>query len=310
VCESGIDFYRGHPILHKRAFDNWHKNLFETYLKNRDIITPEPYKVWEYFNQKCNITQAFDIIINNKGIRELPKPKIYLNKTEAAQGYNIVREIEKTTGLKKTVVIQPFGRGVQQAGEFIIDPGSRSFNLADITEIVDALREDYSIIIMSEFPVKIASAKSTLPPVAIPHISDLRTWAAVIGATDHFLGCDSVGQHIAYALAKSATVVCGSTYPENVSYPGEDSFDIIDVGKAKRVYCPIRMSLDDETDRKNDDIMDLTQQQINNIIKTVKTGLGVPVRAQQRQSTCCSANDTVEPAFTFTPNIPKPKLLL
>ena len=29
VCEGGTDFYRGHPILHSRAYDHWHKNLFE-----------------------------------------------------------------------------------------------------------------------------------------------------------------------------------------------------------------------------------------------------------------------------------------
>lgn len=309
VCESGIDFYRGHPVLHKKAFDNWHKNLFDVYLKNRDIITPEPYKLWEYFNQQCNLSQAFDIIINNKGIRELPKPKLILNKTEAAQGYNIVREIEKATGLKKTLVIQPFGRGVQQIGDFIVDPSSRSFNLADITDIIDELREDYNVITMSDFPIKFASSKKHLPPVANPHIPDLRIWASVIGAADHFLGCDSVGQHIAFALDKSATVVCGSTFPENISYPNESMFDIIDVGKEKRSYCPIRMSLDDETDRKNDDIMDLNQVQINNIIKTVKKRLGAPVKEKQKPSGCCSIHNSDSSAYTFSPNIPKPKLL-
>ena len=43
-------------------------------------------------------------------------------------------------------------------------------------------------------------------PVAIPQNIDLRMWAGIIDAADHFLGCDSVGQHIAYALDKTATV--------------------------------------------------------------------------------------------------------
>jgi hypothetical protein len=41
VCEGGMDFYKGHPDLHSRAYDNWHKGLFEEHLKHRDIITPE-----------------------------------------------------------------------------------------------------------------------------------------------------------------------------------------------------------------------------------------------------------------------------
>ena len=40
VCESGMDFYRGHPVLHKHAFESWHKGLFENYLKDKDIVSP------------------------------------------------------------------------------------------------------------------------------------------------------------------------------------------------------------------------------------------------------------------------------
>ena len=80
VCEGGMNFYKAHPVLHKYAFDNWHKNLFEDYLKSRDCVTPEPYRQWHYYNQKCNIAQAFDMEIN--GIaepRELPSPSIKLS---------------------------------------------------------------------------------------------------------------------------------------------------------------------------------------------------------------------------------------
>ena len=61
VCEGGTDFYRGHPILHSRCYDHWHKNLFEDKLVDCELLTPEPYRVWEYFNQKCSIAQAYDI---------------------------------------------------------------------------------------------------------------------------------------------------------------------------------------------------------------------------------------------------------
>ena len=70
VCEGGTDFYKGHPTLSRRVFDHWHKGLFETYIKDRNCVSPEPYRVWEYYNQKCSLAQAFDIEINNKGLRD------------------------------------------------------------------------------------------------------------------------------------------------------------------------------------------------------------------------------------------------
>ena len=36
VCEGGMDFYKI-STLHKRAFDNWHKNLYEEKL-NKEIV--------------------------------------------------------------------------------------------------------------------------------------------------------------------------------------------------------------------------------------------------------------------------------
>ena len=61
VCEGGMDFYRGHSILHKHAYENWHKGLFDEHLRDKDLLSPEPYRINEYFNQKCSLAQAYDI---------------------------------------------------------------------------------------------------------------------------------------------------------------------------------------------------------------------------------------------------------
>ena len=83
VCEGGMNFYRGHPVLHKYAYDNWHKGLFEDKIKDRDCMTPEPYRIWHYYNQKCSLSQAFDIEINGLDEpRELPAPNITLAKED------------------------------------------------------------------------------------------------------------------------------------------------------------------------------------------------------------------------------------
>lgn len=274
VCEGGMDFYKGHPQLHELAYDNWHKNLFKDYIKDRDIITPEPYRIWEYYNQKCSLAQAFDIAINNKGIRDLPDPKIYMNKHELVQGYKVVEEVKAVTGKDKVVVFQPFGRTAENMGDFVIDGTSRSFHLNDVVRIVKDLRKDYAVIIMSEFPVTVEDNPTI--PIAIPQIPDVRVWSSVIQIADHFLGCDSLGQHMAKALGTTCTSVIGSTYPINISYPGHDDFDIIDLGEGKRKFSPIRLTMEEEIERYNDEVMELDDQSFKEIITSVRKRLGKP----------------------------------
>ena len=293
VCEGGMDFYKGHPLLHDRAYDNWHKGLFDQHIKHRDCVTPEPYRVWEYFNQKCSLAQAFDIAINNKGVRDLAPPKISLNKYEVVQGYNVVQEVKFKTGFDKAVVIQPFGRGVQNQGEFVVDPSSRSLHLNSVLEIINDLKKEYAVILMSEFPIALEENDSGKYPVAMPQIPDLRIWAGIIDVADHFIGCDSVGQHIARALGKTATIVAGSTFPINSSSPDCKDCDIIDLGDGKRKYSPIRISMEDHIERATDEIMEMTKDQLQQIVQSARKRLGKSTRFKgeykpvDAQAGCC-----------------------
>jgi len=273
VCEAGMDFYRGHPNLHKRAYESWHKGLFENHLKDKDIVSPEPYRVNEYFNQKCNLAQAFDIIINELvEPRVLPDPIIKLNKNELIQGHQTIQEMKSSIGKNKVVVVQPFGRSISKMGDFLVDQSSRSFELQNIINIIEKLRKEYLVIVMSEYPITVSTDEKNM--VAFPQIPDIRLWASIINSADHFLGCDSVGQHIAKSLGKTATVVTGSTFPENISYPNFDGFDIVDIGKDKRVYSPIRVSIDDERDRGNDEVMMMDEEQEQLVVDSVVSFLG------------------------------------
>ena len=280
VCEGGTDFYKGHPTLGNRVYDNWHKGLFEQFIKDRNCVTPEPYRVWEYYNQKCSLAQAFDIEINKKGVRDLSAPSVHINKIEMVQGANVVEEVKKVTGFDKAIVIQPFGRSVEQIGDFIVDATSRSFQINNIMSIINILKKEYAVIVMSEMPVRVEDTDNGKYPVAQPNLPNLRAWAGVIQVADHFIGCDSVGQHIVKALGKTATVVTGSTYPINISYPNDPDFDIIDVGAGKRVYSPIRIAMDEERDRLNDEAMELTDKQIKEICDSVRKHAGKSNRTQ------------------------------
>jgi hypothetical protein len=111
--------------------------------------------------------------------------------------------------------------------------------------------------------------------IAMPKNVSLTQWAGIINASDYFLGCDSVGQHISYALNKPSTIVIGATYAENISYPDNKNFHIIDNGKNKRAYSPIRMTFDECRDRNNEDLMVLNDERIKEIAKSIKDKIGV-----------------------------------
>ena len=273
VCEGGTDFFKGHPSLHVRAYDHWHKNLFEDKLKDMNIETPEPYRVWEYYNQKASLSQAYDIAINNKGIRDLSKPTLKLSKQEVLRGKQVIDEVKEKTKKEKVIVFQPFGRGIIEERGVITDFSGRSFEAENVISIVKKLSKKYAIVFMGEVAIDFSKHGIT-DAVAIPTGIDLRTWAAIIFMADHFLGCDSVGQHIAYALDKTATIVVGSTFKENVSYPNYEKFKVLDMGEGARIYSPIRITIDELADRVNEGIMAMNEKIEDVIIEELEKQLG------------------------------------
>jgi ADP-heptose:LPS heptosyltransferase len=272
ICEGSTEFYKGHPQLHAKAYDHWHKNLFEDKLKDMDLVSPEPYRVWEYYNQKASLAQAYDIAINDKGIRDLPRPQIKLSKQEQIVGQQVVSDVKEKTGKKKTIVMQPFGRGIVEDNGIITDFSGRSIEPDSMISLLKVLSKDYAIIFMGEISFEFSKHGIT-ESIAVPQKIDLRAWSAIISKADHFLGCDSVGQHLAYAFNKTATIVIGSTFKENVSYPDDDKFTILDMGEGARVYSPIRITIDEYSDRVNEGIMSMNTAIEEVIIKEVNAAL-------------------------------------
>lgn len=260
VCEGGTEFFKGHPYLDAKAYDHWHKNLFADKIKHMDVETPEPYRVWEYYNQKASLTQAFDICINNKGIRELPAPTISLSKEELAQGFGLITEIKNKLKKDKVVVFQPFGRGVKEANGLILDSTGRSMDTENVISLIKKFQESgWAVIMFSELKPNIKEAKLK-DEVAQPEGASLRIWTSIIKHADLFIGCDSVGQHLAHVLKTPAVTVLGSTYQINVSYPESDIFKVVDLGDKLRQYSPIRIVIDEAIDRTNESLMYMTKE--------------------------------------------------
>lgn len=270
ICEGGTDVFKGHPTLDGRTYDVWHKNLFAEKIKTRDIVSPEPYRIWEYYNQQCSIAQAFDIEINKKGIRSLPKPTLVLSKDELLTGRKLIGDVKKQLKKSKIVVFQPFGRGIQVVDDSLVDPTSRSIEFKDTKALIKKLQEkDYGVILMSEFKIDFTDEKFK-DEIAMPENVSMRQWAAIIKYADHFLGCDSLGQHLAYCVDKPSTVLFGSTYPINVSYPDSKLFTVLDMGEETREYSPIRITMDERVDRKHEAIMTMTPEIQTYVVEAVQ----------------------------------------
>jgi len=274
VCEGGTEFYKGHPDLDKRAYDVWHKSLFQDKIKERNCVSPEPYRVWDYYNQNCSLAQAFDIEINGqKEPRKLNRPTLKLNREEILNGEITLNEVKQGTGLDKVAIIQPFGRGVSYRDGIFNDSTARSIEYDDLVDIIKGLhKKKIAVMVMAEMPIDFSAAKVEIP-VPLPTGITLRQWAGLIKGADYFIGCDSVGQHICHALDVPASVLVGSTYPINTSHINEKKFEIFDIGKNTREYAPIRIAPDEQCDRINDGIMKMSNLQIENVVKSVVSGV-------------------------------------
>lgn len=295
IAEGWMELFLTSKIIRNNVYGVQHNGLFDV-VKDRELVTPEPYRLNAYFNQKANLIQAFDILINQDvPSLEIPETKKFnfeLGKLDTIVAKNLVNECKSHLQREKVIVFQPFGSGAKIEGSYIVDTSGRSFEVEDIKKIIKKLNENYGVILMSD--IKIASDEPL--GVMSPEGLNLLQWAAVIAEADYFLGCDSVGQHMANSIGKPSTVVIGSTYPENISYPDNKKFNIVDNGKENRIYSPIRICFDMLSDRNNENLMKLSNDTIDKIVKSIESTLGKnnfkeykkPATPIQMQSTCCT----------------------
>jgi len=95
----------------------------------------------------------------------------------------------------------------------------------------------------------------------------------LISQCDYFVGCDSVGQHMARAMNKPGLIFMGSTDEKNVSYP--EYFTMYRKSDCAPVYSPIRLSgLDCEfADRMNDGIMKFSEKDLDKAANIISRNL-------------------------------------
>jgi hypothetical protein len=274
VCEGGMEFYLGHPVLQSKAWDVNHKGLFPDLIRDNACVSPEPYRDFEYYNQKSSLQQSFWYEIVGERLTENKRPKIVLNKQEEMAALEVLSQVRNTHQKEKTIVIQPFGRSSQMGAGIVYDGSSRSVEQATFMELVAELSKEYNIVYMGEHKLEVVNLPIFQPNDQMP----LRIWAAIIEAADYFIGCDSVGQHIAHAFNKPGTVICGSTFPINITYP--EHFNIVEKKDIERTYSPIRIAGfgSEEADRLNDAIMNFSKEELKGIIDNIKSHIKKTVK--------------------------------
>lgn len=266
----------GNTLLQDRTYNPDTKGIFDLYIKEADIVSPEPYRVNGYFNQKLSLAEAFDELINETSDHsDLGVPKLYLSKNEEKTAANVIADAKQQQGNKPiTIVIQPFGRSARVDRGDIIDDSSRSLDPKSYLALVKKLSTKYTSILFAENQFFLPEDNYTFKLQ-----TDLRGWAGIIEAADYFVGCDSVGQHMARAFNKPGTVIVGSTYAINTTY--QDYFQIYEKPGQKK-YSPIRIcGLDSHlADRLNDTCMDFSDDQVNEIFDLIVSDIDKKVKVK------------------------------
>ena len=264
------DFFVGNRLLENRTHVMDEQDLFTNIVKGGEVIKPEPYYVSDYFNQKCSLAQAFDLEINGKHSISNKTPKIYFDPSEDIKSKDFIEALKREYKKDKVLVIQPYGQNAELFPDGIFDSSNRSFFTEDVVSLVTRLRDEYIIMFMGNLRLNISNVINgfNINDNSLIYLdATLREWAGFIKYADHFLGCDSVGQHLAKSVGQKTTVIIGGTFPINISYPDDDNFTIFDLGKDRRVYDPIRITVDMKSSETNKGIMKMDDSTINKIIE-------------------------------------------
>jgi hypothetical protein len=276
VMVAAWDFlYWGIPELQDRTYGIDTKGVFDNVIKNADqIITPEPYRCPAYFRQEISLVEGFDREINNtKDHSDLGIPVLKFNQQEVMVAKNTLEDLKAAQKKQKTVIFQPFGRGAKiDNRQGVFDEESRSLSQKDYLYLVKKIAMRYNTIFFGEPDFQLKQ-----DTVSQKYTCDLRQWGALVQEADYFIGCDSVGQHMARAVGTPGTVIFGSTFPINTSYP--DYFKIIETQQVRK-YTPIRIAGLDATlsNRLNEGTINFTTKELDDMFNTIVADIEKKVR--------------------------------
>lgn len=274
VVHGWESLYWSHPLLQNRTYGIHNKGIFEQVFKPTETVCPEPYFLHGYYNQKLSMAEAFDHQINQTDDHsDLEKPNLFISSLERNSARRIIARAREEKKKSYSVVVQPYGSTMQIMNDRPYDNSQRSMDVDQYLELVKRLSE-YAVVYYFG-PPELRHPLDEYTESLKDFNPDLRMFMSLISESDYFVGCDSVGQHMARAFNKPGTILMGSTFEKNVSYP--DHFNIFRKKGQEPVYNPIRFGGVDSdlVDRLNDEIMILPEKELNEFIGFICTDITV-----------------------------------
>lgn len=269
IVHGWQDLYWSHPLLQPRTVGIHQKNIFHEYVQNYDLVCPEPYYIHDYYRQTISLAEAFDRQINNTvDHTDLTKPNLYISTYEKLSAKRIIEEFKQIHKKNKVVVFQPYGSTMTVNNGIPYDNSNRSLNVDDYLKIGKFLNDkDCLVVFFGNRELKHPNDNFSVDLTKFN--PDLRMYMTLISECDYFIGCDSVGQHMAYSFNKPGTVFMGGTFEKNITHPKH--FKIIRKKDQRPIYSPIRLSGVDSdfTDRLNDGIMNFSNLDIEHFCQII-----------------------------------------
>jgi ADP-heptose:LPS heptosyltransferase len=263
------------PQLQERTFNPDTKGVWENiFMKADEVISPEPYRLPNFYKGKISLAEAFDEIINQTDDHsDLEYETLQLSQAEIRKGQEIIYKAYESQGKEQTIVINPYGSTAQVCPLGVYDDSLRSLQEGMFNQLCEWLAEDYNIIYMGYPHLLSQDNKFVYVPQPNPH---MREWMGIISQVDYLIGCDSVGQHIARATGTKGCVIMGGTDATNMSYP--DYFKIIQ--RKKPVYSPMRISSlqSNLAERLNKECIEYSDDEILDTYEKIKKDLkSIPI---------------------------------
>jgi hypothetical protein len=266
------NLYWNHPVLQKRTFGAVGKGTFDLFIKNNELIVPEPYLQHAYYNQHLSLAEAFDVDINKTNDHtDINKPNLYISTYEQINIRRIIAELKEQHKKNKLVIVQPYGSTMTMNNGRPFDTSHRSIDVDDYIRLISKIDKNALVVYFGN--PEFRHPADDITPNLNHFNPDLRMFMSFISECDYFVGCDSVGQHMARAFNKPGSIIMGSTFEKNVSYP--DHFRILRKKGFAPTYSPLRLpGVDgDFADRSNDGIMSFSETEINEFANIINLDL-------------------------------------